>query len=153
MSFTGNCYFYVDKRCHNIVIGVKCWYLACPLSVVTTLSFIYGNCASRRSSFFLWDSSSFITAKTWNKWNLNRFLYKNRKIRILQNKDRSVFRNNTYEAPAHRWIHFPDGSINMHPWISTLGALQTSSYGSPSFTVMDSWLALRSTCENTPENM
>ena len=64
-----------------------------------------------------------------------------------------MFGNNTYEAPAHRTKDFPDGSLKMHPMISTSGALQTCSYGSRSLTVMDSWLNLSSTCENTPENM
>ena len=41
-----------------------------------------------------------------------------------------MFGNNTYEAPDHRIKDFPDGSVKRHPLISTLGALQTSSYGS-----------------------
>ena len=61
-----------------------------------------------------------------------------------------MFGNNTYEDPAHTIKFFPDGSVNMHPLISTSGALQTSSYGSSLLTVMDSWLDLTS---NTPENM
>ena len=65
----------------------------------------------------------------------------------------NILGHNTYEAPAHSWNDFPDGSVKRHPLISTLGALQTSSYGSSLLTVMDSWLDLTSTCESTPENM
>ena len=144
LYFTGNCYIDISRRCDGIVISVHCWYLALPLSVVTVLSFIDGYCASGCSISFLCDSSSFITAED-EIYEIQVGSYTKNKIKFCKNKDRNILGNNTYEAPAHRKKDFPDGSVKRHPLITTLKALQTSSYGSPLLTVMDSWLDLMPT--------